>query len=84
MTRGGPLVLASTMLGSRPLVMAVATPNPTSSLSPEVAAIIDDLKRHLDTRVETLRADIRLLIEGVASLNAKLDALNRHTPQHAV
>jgi len=46
-----------------------------TSLRADMAAMRDELRRHTDIRFESLRDDIRILAEGVASLSARIDTL---------
>jgi hypothetical protein len=44
-----------------------------ASVRNELASTRDELKRHTDMRFESLHDDIRIIAEGFASLNARMD-----------
>lgn len=46
----------------------------------EMVKVREDLKRHIDVWVETLRGDLRALAHGIAALSTKIDSL---TPPRA-
>lgn len=48
-----------------------------TSVRGELVSMRDELKRHTDMRFESLHDDIRIIAEGFASLNARMDRAER-------
>ena len=46
-------------------------------LRTEMHEVNDETKRHMDVVAESLRDDIRIIVEGVVALSAKVDSLAR-------
>jgi len=57
-----------------------SAPEEMVELRREMVTVREDLKRHIDVWVETLRGDLRALAHGIAALSTKIDSL---TPPRA-